>query len=66
MRQESLLMHLTFIVQIYMPAYELYLEVLRSGGFIREIGSLSRTKGQLQLVMDIERNVIATRLFRNQ
>ncbi|KFZ07977.1 hypothetical protein V501_06151 [Pseudogymnoascus sp. VKM F-4519 (FW-2642)] len=49
-------------VQIYMPAYELYLEGLRSG-FFRETGSFIRTKGQLQLVMDVERNVVESKLF---
>lgn len=45
-----------------MPAYELYLEGLRSG-FFRETASFNRTKGQLQLVMDAERNVVESKLF---
>lgn len=45
-----------------MPAYELYLEGLRFG-FFRETGGFNGTKGQLQLVMDVERNVVESKLF---
>jgi len=51
-----------FLVQVYMPAYELYLEGLRKGYF-GEHGILEGRKGQLQLVMDVERNVVKSRLF---
>ena len=51
-----------FLVQVYMPAYELYLEGLRKG-FFGEHGILEGRKGQLQLVMDVERNVVKSRLF---
>lgn len=49
-------------VQVYMPAYELYLDGLRLG-FFGKTGDPSGGKGQLQLVMDIERNVVESRLI---
>ncbi|KFY29699.1 hypothetical protein V494_08540 [Pseudogymnoascus sp. VKM F-4513 (FW-928)] len=49
-------------VQIYMPAYELYLDGLRSG-FFKEMRGTNKTKGQLQLVMGAQRNVVKSELF---
>lgn len=45
-----------------MPAYELYLDGLRSG-FFDQVRSSNGTKGQLQLVMDVQRNVVESKLF---
>lgn len=49
------------VVQVYMPAYELYLDGLREGFFKKKVKE--KQDRQIQLLMEVCRSVPAIKLF---